>query len=105
VNQPPLKPLHPETSLSPAKLAAFEKLPTDALKQSLVPGQAHCLKTRPDGTMLDGNHRVHVLGGRGEDVNALPREVVERERERLQADYEARRARQQSHDRDWGRER
>jgi hypothetical protein len=52
-DQPPLKPLHPETSLSPAKLAKFEKLASDTLKQSLAPGQKHCLKARPDGTILD----------------------------------------------------
>lgn len=76
--QPPLKPLHPETSLSSAKLAAFEKLSTDTLRQSLIPGHEHCLKTRPDGTILDGHHRVYVLKGRDIDVHALPREVVER---------------------------
>jgi len=73
----PLKPLHSETSLSPAKLATFEKLSTEVIKQSLVPGQPHCLKARPDGTILDGHHRIHVLRGRNEDVDALPREVLE----------------------------
>lgn len=75
---PPLKPLHPETSLSPVKLETFEKLSTDVIKQSLAPGQPHCLKTRPDGTILDGHHRVHVLRNRNEDVDALPREVLKR---------------------------
>jgi hypothetical protein len=74
---PPLKPLHAETSLNPAKLATFEKLSTEGLKQSLAPGQPHCLKTRPDGTVLDGHHRVYVLRKRNEDVDALPREVLE----------------------------
>ena len=76
--QPPLKPMHPETSLSPTKLAMFANLSTDALKKSLAPGQQHCLKARPDGTILDGHHRVHVLRTRGEDVDNLPREVLER---------------------------
>lgn len=80
-DQPVLKPLHPRESLSPAKLAVFRKFSTDRLKQSLVPGQEHCLKARPDGTLLDGHHRVDVLRERGEDVNALPREVIEREPE------------------------
>lgn len=79
--QPPLKPLHPETSLSPAKLATFGKLPTETLTASLAPGQEHCLKTRPDGTILDGNHRIQVLKGRGEKVDDLPREVIDRSRE------------------------
>jgi hypothetical protein len=42
----------------------------------MPPGQEHRLKTRPDGTMLDGHHRVYILRGRNEDVNALPREVL-----------------------------
>jgi len=75
--QPPLKPLHSEESLSRVKLAAFGRLSSVALKQSLAPGRDHCLKARPDGTMLDGHHRIHVLRERGEDVNALPREVIQ----------------------------
>lgn len=73
---PPLKPLHPETSLSPAKLVKIESLSSDVLKHSLVPGQQDCLKTRPDGTILDGHHRIYVLRKRGVDVDALPREIV-----------------------------
>ncbi len=76
--RPPLKPLHAE--LVRSKLAVFEKLSSDVLKKSLAPGNEHSLKTRPDGTMLDGHHRVHVLRERGEDVDALPREVIERDR-------------------------
>ena len=75
--RPPLKPLHAE--LVGSKLAVFEKLSSDVLKKSLAPGNEHSLKTRPDGTMLDGHHRVHVLRERGEDVDALPREVIERD--------------------------
>jgi hypothetical protein len=73
--QPPLKPLHDESTLSTSKLALLEKLSTDFLKNSLALGQEHCLKARPDGTILDGHHRVRVLRLRGEDVDALPREV------------------------------
>lgn len=75
---PPLRPLHAETPLSNVKLATFERLSTDALSRSLLPGQEYCLKTRPDGTILDGHHRVHVLRSRKIDVDALPREVIER---------------------------
>ena len=74
---PPLKPLHLDTSLSPAKLAVLEKFSSDWLKESLAPGNEHCLKTRPDGTKLDGHHRVHLLRERGEPVDALPREVID----------------------------
>jgi len=52
---PPLKPLHSDAALSHAKLAVFEKLSSDKLKESLAPGNEHSLKTRPDGTMLDGH--------------------------------------------------
>jgi hypothetical protein len=72
----PLKPLHSETSLSPAKLAQMESLESDVLQHSLMPGQKDCLKTRPDGTILDGHHRIYVLRKRGVDVDALPREIV-----------------------------
>jgi hypothetical protein len=69
-------PCNPETSLSAVKLAKMESFTTDVLKQSLMPGQKECLKTRPDGTILDGHHRVHVLRRRGVEVDALPREIV-----------------------------
>ena len=75
---PALKALHPETSLSPAKLAQLQRLSSDALMNSLVPGQRDCLKTRRDGTIIDGHHRIHVLRLRGVDVNLLPREIIEK---------------------------
>ena len=71
-----LKALHPDSSLNPVKLAAIEKLSTDAIKRSLMPGTEHSLKVRPDGTMLDGHHRIHVLRRRNENVELLPREEV-----------------------------
>ena len=49
---------------------------TAALQRSLLPGKKDCLKARPDGTLLDGHHRVYILRARGIDVNALPREIV-----------------------------
>jgi hypothetical protein len=75
-DQPPLIPLHDDKDLSSAKVRFFEKLDSEALRMSLAPGQEHSLKSRPDGTMLDRHHRVHVLRGRGEEVNGLPREVL-----------------------------
>ncbi len=77
--KPPLKPLHPEDALNRTKLLAMEKLTTETITQSLKPGHQHSLKTRPDGTVLDGHHRIEVLRRRGIDVDALPREVIERE--------------------------
>ena len=76
---PPLKSLHPNTSFSPAKLSELERLSTEALVQSLAPGKRDCLKTRPDGTMVEGHHRVHILRQRGVDVEALPCEIVNKQ--------------------------
>jgi len=73
---PPLRPLHSDTALSSPKLAELERLSTDAIRISLVPGRRDCLKARPDGTIIDGHHRIHVLRVRGVDVDALPREIV-----------------------------
>ncbi len=75
-DHPPLKPLHSDVTLSRAKLAIFERQTAEELRLSLQLGQEHCLKTRPDGTMLDGHHRVYVLRARGEDVDCMPREVI-----------------------------
>lgn len=52
------------------------RLPTDNLIDSLKPGLPGALKARPDGTILDGYHRVKVLKERGIDIDSLPREVV-----------------------------
>jgi hypothetical protein len=72
----PLKALHSESTLNQAKLSVFERWSNEAIKESLAPGQTHFLKTRPDGTILDGHHRIHVLKNRNEDIDALPREVL-----------------------------
>jgi hypothetical protein len=49
---------------------------TEHLKETLMPGQRDCLKARPDGTVLDGHHRVYVLRTRGVEVDRLPREII-----------------------------
>jgi hypothetical protein len=72
----PLKSLHSDNSLNPAKLVQMERLSTEALRISLLPGSEGCLKTRPDGTILDGHHRIYVLRQRGVDVDGFPRDVV-----------------------------
>ena len=74
--QPSLKPLHPDSSLIPSKLGKYDKLSTQELVDSLKPGQTGSLKVRPDGTILDGHHRIKVLRDRGVDVDSLPREVI-----------------------------
>jgi hypothetical protein len=70
----PLKPLHSDRSLSQPKLDTFRKLSTDELIDSLFPGESGALKVKPDGTIMDGHHRIHVLRERGVEVDALPRE-------------------------------
>jgi len=77
---PPLKPIHPDSSLNSVKLAAFARLLIDVLLASLVPGQDRgCLKTRRDGTILDGHHRICILRRSGLNVDVLPREIIDKE--------------------------
>jgi ParB-like chromosome segregation protein Spo0J len=52
---------------------------SDELLESLLPGRFVCLKTRPDGMILDGHHRIKVLRERGVNVDTLPREIHEKE--------------------------
>ena len=54
---------------------------TADLIASLRPGQSWALKTRPDGTVLEGHHRLVVLRERGIDIDTLPREVPRQEPE------------------------
>jgi hypothetical protein len=77
--QPPLKSLHPDDSLIASKLSIFDTMSSEQLVASLALGQKDCLKARPDGTMLDGHHRICVLRKRKFDVDALPREIVLKE--------------------------
>jgi hypothetical protein len=76
---PPLKPLHRDDQLIKGKLEQYEKLSTEELIASLAPGSKGSLKARPDGTVVDGHHRIKVLRDRGIDVDMLPREVIPRE--------------------------
>lgn len=74
---PRLKNLHNE--LNAAKLHRLDQVPTEVLMASLLPGNESCLKTRPDGTILDGHHRIFILRSRNVDVDVLPREVIKSE--------------------------
>lgn len=67
-------------SLSHAKLGQFRSASTEALIESLRPGQPGALKARPDGTVLEGHHRL-ALRERGVPIDSLPREVIPRETE------------------------
>ena len=75
-NQPPLKPLHADSSLIGSKLDKYAKLSDQDLIDSLKPGQQGSLKVRPDGTIVDGHHRIKILRDRGVDVDCLPREII-----------------------------
>jgi len=76
LDRPCLKRLHAASSLIGTKLAFFRKMSTEAIVESLRPGAPGALKTRPDGTVLDGHHRLAVLCERCFDVECLPREVL-----------------------------
>jgi hypothetical protein len=79
MEQPPLRSLHSDELLSEAKLEKMRGCASEELLESLFPGRSECLKTRPDGMILDGRHRVKVLRERGVEVDTLPREVHEQE--------------------------
>ena len=76
---PPLQPLHSDATLSKPKLDKFRKWTDRQIIDSLQPGKPESLRVRPDGTIINGDHRIKVLRERGVDVNALPREVIARE--------------------------
>jgi hypothetical protein len=58
----------------------MERIATEILQHSLLPGQVNCLNTRPGGTILEGHHRIFILRRRGIDVDSLPREIIEKEK-------------------------
>ena len=78
MSQPPLKFLHSETSLIELKLENFRRISTENLIESLQPENEGALKVKSDGTIMDGHHRIKILGERGVDVDKLPREIWER---------------------------
>lgn len=72
----PLKPLHPDSSLSLSKLEQYAKLSSEVLIASLYLGQSGALKVKPNGTIMDGHHRIKILRERGINVETLPREII-----------------------------
>jgi hypothetical protein len=74
-----LKFLHTHKTLNRVKLDLFRRYPTSELILSLAVGQIGSLKVRRDGTVLDGQHRLWVLAERGEGIDQLPREIMEKE--------------------------
>lgn len=76
---PPLKYLHPDDSLNAVKLQQLGRMSTTELVFSLAPGESGSLKVRPDGTVLDGHHRLRILRDRGQNIELLQREIIERD--------------------------
>ena len=79
MSAPPLRFLHAEAILSEVKLEGFRRIASAELIESLRPGQSGALKTRADGTVLEGHHRLVVLRERGIDIDMPPREVLTQE--------------------------
>ncbi|MFC5182424.1 polymorphic toxin-type HINT domain-containing protein [Actinomadura harenae] len=71
---PPLKSLHPDSSLDKSSLDFWGKQDTEDILFSLRPGAKEALRVKPDGTIANGNTRIKVLRDRGYDVDSLPRE-------------------------------
>lgn len=76
----PLKFLHPDDRLNAVKLEQLGRMSTIELVSSLAPGEPGSLKVRPDGTVLDGHHRLWILMDRGQNIELLQREIIEREK-------------------------
>jgi RHS repeat-associated protein len=74
--QAPLRLIHSEATLSKTILDGLRKKSTQEIIDTLKPGLEEGLKVKPDGRVMDGNHRIKVLMERGVDVNSLPREVL-----------------------------
>ena len=66
----PLVPLHADASLIASKLQQYDK------HAYAEPGR---VAKGPDGTILDGHHRLKILRDRGIEVHALDREIVRKE--------------------------
>jgi hypothetical protein len=61
------------------KLDKFRRLSTEELIDSLLPGRDGSLRARPDGTVLEGHHRLKILRERGVNVDDLQREIIEKD--------------------------
>jgi hypothetical protein len=72
--QPPLKSIHPDSSLRKSSLDFWGKKTTPEIVESLKPGSPEALRVYPDGRIANGNTRIKILRDRGVDVNSLPRE-------------------------------
>lgn len=76
---PGLRFLHSPDTLNRVKPEFFRRLSTVELKESLAPGQPGPLKARIDGTVFDGHHRICILIERGEQIDRLPRGIIDKQ--------------------------
>jgi hypothetical protein len=80
-SQPPLKRIHQDTTLDSGSgkysTQYWRGKSTGEIVDSLKPGAAEPLITKPDGRVMDGNVRIRILEERGFDVNSLPRTILE----------------------------
>ncbi|MDT0346324.1 polymorphic toxin-type HINT domain-containing protein [Streptomyces litchfieldiae] len=72
---PPLRSLHPDSSLDRSSLDFWHRQDTEDIVFSLRPGAHEPLIVKPDGTIVNGNTRISVLRSRGYDIDSLPRET------------------------------
>jgi hypothetical protein len=70
---PELTPLHGNDTLNKDTLDYWRKQSDDNIVKSLTSGGDEQLTIRPDGTVLQGNHRITVLKERGYDTSNLYR--------------------------------
>jgi hypothetical protein len=68
--RPPLKRLH-ESTLVSSQLDSIRKMRTEDIVKSLSTKGDEALRVRPDGTVIQGNHRIKVLEERGYDTSKL----------------------------------
>ena len=66
-----LIPLHPDSSLSKATLDSIRKMDTDDIVKSLKRDGLQPMRVKPDGRVMNGNHRLKVLKERGFDTDTL----------------------------------
>ena len=79
----PLKRMHPDSSLRPTSLNHWRGKSNDDIVESLLKSGDEKLTIRPDGTVLQGNHRIKVLEERGFDTSTLFDKADVRIRENL----------------------
>lgn len=76
-----LRRLHSDQTLTQSTLDYLRGLNSDEIVQMLAEDGPERLRIRPDGTVLQGNHRVKVLEERNYDMASLYAiaEVIEKE--------------------------